>query len=71
MSHTEGDLGNGMGMAWCRLALKRLGWPIDSLSDEEIVQELYARWFSQTSERIDPMPALSFAAANGNRGDDG
>ncbi len=52
-------------MAWCRLALERLGWPIDSLSDEEIVQELYARWFAQTSERIDPMPALSFAAANG------
>lgn len=65
MNQTEGDWGDGEGMAWCRLALKRLGWPIDSLSDEGIVRELYARWFAQTSERIDPMPALSSAAANG------
>jgi hypothetical protein len=59
------DVADGSGLDWCRSVLGRLGWPIDSLSDEELVQALYARWFDQTSDRFDPMPAASPAAAQG------
>jgi hypothetical protein len=55
----------GGGSGWCRSVLGRLGWPIDSLSDDEIIQRLYARWFDQSNERPDPLPAPSFVAAQG------
>ncbi len=52
-------------MEWFRRALYRLGWPIDSLSDEDIVRELSSRWFASNAYYPQSEDGCSIAAASG------
>ncbi len=48
-----------------RATLQRLGWPTESLSDDEIARELYRRWFACCRDYPEPQHTISLAAANG------
>ena len=52
-------------MDWLRRALKRLGWPVDSLSDEAIAHQLYRRWFTACDGHAEADIVPSVAAAGG------
>lgn len=46
-------------------SLKRLGWPIEQMSDRQITQELYRRWFAFQPRMEVPDEPLSVASATG------
>lgn len=48
-----------------RQALHRLGWPVESLSNEQIARELHRRWFGCNADVPDQEHAVSNATANG------
>ena len=48
-----------------RQALHRLGWPVESLSNEQIARELNHRWFGGNADVPDQERAVSNATANG------
>ncbi len=52
-------------MDWLRQNLRRLGWPVDSLSNEEIGREIYRRWSTSYGMQPEPEQRISLAAANG------
>lgn len=52
-------------MDWLRQQLQRIGWPVDTLTDEEIAVELYCRWFDLAPEDITSQEAVTPAAAKG------
>ncbi len=52
-------------MEWLRGSLERLGWPVETLSDEKLTDELYRRWVACGDERIEPEREISVAAAHG------
>lgn len=52
-------------MVRVREVLQRLGWPVESLSDEEIVDELTCRWFARRGDRPQLDHPTSLATANG------
>jgi hypothetical protein len=57
-----------------RAILRRLGWPVGSLSDEEIASHLADKWYARTGLRQDQVrpgglaPALGILAAMANEG---
>lgn len=48
-----------------RGVLKRLGWPTEEMSDRQITQELYRRWFAVSSGNLNEEAPLSVASAGG------
>ena len=52
-------------MVRLREVLQRLGWPVESLSDEEIVDELTCRWFACRGDRPQLEHPTSLATAKG------
>jgi hypothetical protein len=48
-----------------RQVLHRLGWPVESLSNEQIARELNHRWFGSNTDVPDLEHAVSSATANG------
>ncbi len=52
-------------MEWLRRALHRLGWPVDSLSNEDIARELSRRWFASNASYPQSENGCGVAAANG------
>jgi hypothetical protein len=52
-------------MGWLRRALHRLGWPIDSLSDEDITRELGRKWFASSPGHPHREDGCGVAAATG------
>jgi hypothetical protein len=45
--------------------LKRLGWPVEEMSDRQITQELYRRWFAVSPGDTKEESPLSVASAGG------
>jgi hypothetical protein len=52
-------------MLTIRKTLERLGWPVDEMSDRQITQELYRRWFASRPENMSEEAPLSVASARG------
>lgn len=52
-------------MRTARGILKRLGWPVDDMSDRQITRELYRRWFASCTDDMDEEAPLSAASAWG------
>ena len=52
-------------MKTVRKTLKRIGWPIDAMSDRQVKQELYRRWFACHHEDMDEAAPISVASAKG------
>lgn len=48
-----------------RKSLRRLGWPIDQMTDGQIKCELYRRWFACQPEEMDEEAPVSIASAKG------
>jgi hypothetical protein len=48
-----------------RQALQHLGWPVESLSNQQIARELNHRWFGSNADGPDLEHAASNATANG------
>ena len=51
-------------MRTVRNTLAKLGWPIDHMSDKQITQELYRRWF-HAQQDLDDEDVVSIASATG------
>ncbi len=52
-------------MEWLRGSLRRLGWPIEDLSDEQLARLLYQRWVACGDEELESGREISVAAAHG------
>jgi hypothetical protein len=52
-------------MIQLRDTLQRLGWPVDTLTDEDIGRELQRRWFESRQVEPDEEAAASVAVAQG------
>jgi hypothetical protein len=52
-------------MEWLRQALHRLGWPADSLSDDDIARELCRRWFAGSGSYPQSGDRCGVAASSG------
>jgi hypothetical protein len=52
-------------MIHLRETLQRLGWPVDSLSDDDIGRELQRRWFESNGAGAGEIVVTSIAAARG------
>ena len=52
-------------METTRKILRRLGWPINEMSDRQITRELYRRWFGSKPEDMSEPAPLSVASAGG------
>ena len=52
-------------MQQLRTSLARLGWPIDSLSDQEVGRELYHRWFEACPNQQERERTVGIAALKG------
>ncbi len=48
-----------------RKALTRLGWPVDEMTDRQMTQELYRRWFASGADKTEEEGPLSVASARG------
>ena len=52
-------------MRTVRKSLQRLGWPVAKMSEKQVKQELYRRWFAQQQDDMDQEGPISVASATG------
>ena len=52
-------------MRTVRNTLTKLGWPIDQMSDKQITQELYRRWFREQQNTMEDEDVVNVASATG------
>ncbi len=52
-------------MRTVRRSLQRLGWPVAEMTERQLKQELYRRWFAQQQDDMDEEGPISVASAKG------
>jgi hypothetical protein len=52
-------------MQTVRNTLEKLGWPVNEMSDKQITQDLYRRWFRAQQDTMEDEDPVSVASATG------